>query len=95
MADYQKININTKWFNNENKKIINIKCPTINLLTKTTDAICYLLTLNTYPEFKPNQTIQSWILENQQTGYLIICGNNYETIGHTEFKFTKENKNET
>lgn len=89
MADYQKININTKWFNNEKKEIIKIKCPTINLLTKKRDAICYLIKINTYPNFEPNKTIQSWILENEQTGYLIICGNNFETIGHTEFKFTK------
>ncbi|WP_338986061.1 hypothetical protein [Spiroplasma endosymbiont of Thecophora atra] len=89
MQDYQKININIEWFNNNKHKLITIKCPTIQLLTKTTDIICYLLALNIYPKFQPNKTIQSYILENGQTGYLTICGNNYETIGHTNFKFTK------
>lgn len=89
MQDYQKININIEWFNNPKQEIITIKCKTISLLTTNEDIICYLLTLNLYPKFQPNKTHYSYILENGQTGYLIICGNNYETIGHTQFKFIK------
>lgn len=89
MQNYEKININIEWFNNPKQEIITIKCKTINLLTKNEDIICYLLTLNLYPNFQPNKTHYSYILENGQTGYLIICGNNYETIGHTQFKFIK------
>lgn len=89
MANYQQININKEWFNNEKNEVITIKCPTINILTKTEDILCYILALNTYPNFQPNKTHYSYILENGQTGYLIICGNNYETIEHTNFKFIK------
>lgn len=89
MQNYEKININIEWFNNPKQEIITIKCKTINLLTKNEDIICYLLTLNLYPNFQPNKTHYSYILENGQTGYLIICGNNYETTGHTQFKFIK------
>lgn len=89
MSEYYKVNINKEWFNNEKKEIITIKCPTIQLLTKPEDIICYLLALNLYPKFHPQKTHYSYILENGQTGYLIICSNNYETIGHTQFKFIK------
>lgn len=89
MTEYYKVNINTEWFNNPNQKTIIIKCPTIQLLKTKEDILCYLLALNLYPKFHPQKTYYSYILENQQTGYLIICGNNYETIGHTNFKFIK------
>lgn len=91
MPDYQRTNITTEWFNNTNKEIININCKTTNLLKTKEDAICYLLALNIYPKLKPKQTCYSWILENEETGYLIICGDNEYTIGKTEFKFKKEN----
>ncbi|WP_339047347.1 hypothetical protein [Spiroplasma endosymbiont of Colias croceus] len=39
--------------------------------------------------FHPQDIFYSWILENNQTGYLIICGNNRDTIGNMQFKFIK------
>ncbi|WJG70883.1 hypothetical protein [Spiroplasma ixodetis] len=81
-------NIRLEWFNNEESPKI-IKCPTISLLKDKEDIVCYLLSLNLYPKFQPKLTHYSYILENNQTGYLIICGNNHETIGHMKFKFIK------
>lgn len=82
------IDIKLEWFNNEKSPKI-IKCPTVGLLKDKEDILCYLLSLNLYPRFEPQLTYYSYILENQQTGYLIICGNNRDTCGHIQFKFIK------
>lgn len=86
------IDIKKKWFNSKSQ-IINIKCPTINLLKNKEEALCYLITLKTYPKLEPKHTIYAWITENNnQTGYLIITGDNAYTTNHQQFKFTKEGK---
>lgn len=81
-------NIRTEWFYNE-KSPKEIKCPTVGLLKNKEDALCYLLALNLYPKLYPQYIYYSWILENNQTGYLIIVGNNRDTIGNMQFKFIK------
>ncbi|WP_375317141.1 hypothetical protein [Spiroplasma endosymbiont of Virgichneumon dumeticola] len=81
-------NIKLEWFYSEESPKI-IKCPTVELLKNKEDALCYLLALHLYPKFYQQDIYYSWILENNQTGYLIICGNNRDTIGHMKFKFIK------
>ncbi|WP_338986082.1 hypothetical protein [Spiroplasma endosymbiont of Thecophora atra] len=51
----------------------------------------YLLALTSitqHPKLYPQYIYYSWILENN-TGYLIICGNNRDTVGNMQFKFIK------
>ena len=79
-------NIKIEWFYNEESPKV-IKCPTLDLLKNKEDIICYLLALNLYPKFQPKLTHYSYILENGTTGYLTICGNNFDTFGHFQIKF--------
>lgn len=84
------VNIKLNWFKDEPQPKT-IVCSHIDLIGNDKEGIlCFLLSLNLYPQFQPALTHYSYILENNTTGYLIICGNNRDTTGFVRFKFTKQ-----
>lgn len=82
------IDIRQDWFHTTESNI-KIKCSTVNLLTTKEDAICYILALNKYNLFQPRMILSSYVVENNSTGYLLICGDNNDTKSHIIFILSK------
>lgn len=82
------IDIRKDWFHTTESQI-KIKCDTVNLLPNKEDAICYILALNKYNLFQPRMILSSYVVENNSTGYLLICGDNTDTKSHIIFILCK------
>lgn len=82
------VNIRSNWFyeKEDTKNEIEITVPKVSLLEKDIDVLCYILAKNWYPNFNPVYTYYSYIIENDTTGYFMICGNNHQTTGSILFK---------